>query len=648
MYILLAIIGISFLIFIHELGHYLMAKRVGMRVETFSIGFGRPLYAWEHNGTKWQIGWLPFGGYVKIAGTDLDKEQNPYEVSDGFFGKKPIDRIKVALMGPVANLLFAILAFALLWAIGGREKNFSEFTKKIGWVDTESELYAHGVRPGDEIIAYDDQPYQSSRDNLYAPMMADNKLRIRGNKINYSTGEKVPFDYDLKLYQHPSAIEKGIKTIGVLNPASYIFYEHLTDGSENALPEGSPLKNSGIQYGDRLVWVDGELVFSLPQLNNILSGKRVLLTIERNGKTMLVRVPRVHLQDVRPDAEFKEEITDWQFEAKLNQVKMQNLYVLPYNITNSNIVEAPLKFVDKEQQEKTFPVQLESEIDASLLPGDKIIAIGGVQVRQAFELLKELQTYRVNVIVQRNPALLQPESTENADQHFDQEIHIDQIARIAQSIGTKNPIAHDGDYSLLKPVIPKTRSAFQLSPEKQALLAAELKEQRKMIESIEDPERKHQAQRLFEQQEQRLLLGLPSVQDRRVQYNPSPIALFENVFSEIRRTLIALLSGNLNPKWMMGPIGIVQIVHDTAMSSLKEGLYWLGAISLNLGVLNLLPIPVLDGGTILMSMIEIVSGRKMHPKTLERLILPFAILLIGFFIFLTYNDVMRIFSGLWH
>ena len=78
------------------------------------------------------------------------------------------------------------------------------------------------------------------------------------------------------------------------------------------------------------------------------------------------------------------------------------------------------------------------------------------------------------------------------------------------------------------------------------------------------------------------MLGLPGVHDRTVTYNPSPIAQFDNVFSEIWRTLVALVTGSLNPKWMSGPLGIVQVVHDNWMLGIKEAIYWLGAISLNL------------------------------------------------------------------
>ena len=104
------------------------------------------------------------------------------------------------------------------------------------------------------------------------------------------------------------------------------------------------------------------------------------------------------------------------------------------------------------------------------------------------------------------------------------------------------------------------------------------------------------------------------MQDERVQYNPNPIVLFDKVFEEIWHTLKALFTGALNPKWMSGPIGIVQVVHDNSMVSIKEALFWLGAISLNLGVLNLLPLPVLDGGTICFSLYEIITEGSLKQR----------------------------------
>lgn len=644
-YIIFAILGLSVLIFVHELGHYFMARRVGMRVEVFSIGFGRPIVSWERKGVKWQVGWIPFGGYVKIFGMDADETRDPYTLSDSFFGKKPLDRIKVAFAGPFVNIVLAFILFAALWALGGREKNFSEFTHKIGWIDPSSELYISGLRPGDEISAYDSHEFQGSKDHLYASMLGSGEVDVKGNRVNYMTEEKEPFELMVKAYPHPYSMEKGVSTIGVLNSANYIIYDKLPSGNDNPLPEGSPMLQSGISYGDRILWVDGELIFSGQQLSHVLNDSRVLLTVMRDGKQMLARVPRVSVQELRLDGDFKEELTDWQYEAGLNNVKIQRLYAIPYNLTNEAVVEGILKFIDKDSEEEAFPVHLSSQLDQPLQPKDKIIAIDGQSVKTAHALLAHLQQHRVNIIVERNRSWDTHSSWLNADREFDKGINAQDLNKITSTIGTQRPVTVAGNYVLLNPVIPKMRSEFELSSEKQAWMNAELLEKRKELEAIEDPEKRTKALSILDSQEKQLLLGLPSVQDRKVEYNPSPLAQFNGVLSEIGRTLKALVTGSLSPKWMSGPIGIIHVVHDNSMISLKEALFWLGAISLNLGILNLLPIPVLDGGTILISLYELVSGKRVPPKTLERLVVPFAVLLIAFFLFLTYQDLSRIFSG---
>jgi len=647
LYVVLAIFGLSILIFFHELGHYFMARRVGMRVETFAIGFGKPIYSWIRDGVKWQIGWLLFGGYVKIAGQETDDSKNPYEIEDGFFGKSPWDRIKVAVMGPLVNIVLAFLIFTGIWVSGGREKNFAEFTHKIGWVDPHSELYAAGIRPGDEILSYNHTAYQSMKDHMYVPMTNAGDIEVRGNKVDYVTSHKEPFHYKIKAYPHPNALEKGIKTTGILNPANYIIYDRL-QSQENPLPEGSPMKGSGIQYGDRIVWVDGEIINSSHQLSHLLNDERVLLTIYRNGNRMLMRVPRVQMEELKLDPQFKEELTDWQYEAGLNQVKLQKLYVLPYNLTNDGVVENEVKFIDKDKENEIFPDHPFAANESRLLPKDKIIAIDGTPVKTSYALLANLQQRKINMIVQRNPELDKKLSWQEGDAQYDAEINWNDMSAIASTIGTGHLIQIAGAYALLSPVTPKTRMDFELTPEKQAWLNAELIEQKKAIEAIEDPEKRTHALALLNTQEKQLLLGLPGIQDRKVNYNPSPVVQFKTVFAEIWNTLTALVTGSLSPKWMSGPIGIVQVVHDNWAIGIKEALFWLGAISLNLGVLNLLPIPVLDGGTILLSFFEMISGKRIHPKTLEKVILPFAILLIIFFVFLTYQDLSRIFGGFLH
>ncbi|EKE21407.1 MAG: metalloprotease, partial [uncultured bacterium] len=217
LYIFLALLGLSILVFIHELGHYLMAKKVGMRVLVFSIGFGKPIISWKMNKVKWQIGILPFGGYVKIAGMEKDGDADPLDIKDGFYGKKPLDRIKVTVMGPFINIFFAFLIFAFIWFSGGRDKPFSDFTKKIGYVDSKSVLYDHNVRPGDEIVQYNKKDYTGYKDIIYNSVLNGKEVEIKGYLINYFNNKKVPFEYTLKKYRDDK-IGKEFSTIGIFAP----------------------------------------------------------------------------------------------------------------------------------------------------------------------------------------------------------------------------------------------------------------------------------------------------------------------------------------------------------------------------------------------------------------------------------------------
>lgn len=648
LYVLVAILGLSFLIFIHELGHYFMARRLGMRVEVFSIGFGRPIYSWVKDGAKWQIGWLIFGGYVKIAGMETDDQKNPYEIPDGFFSKSPLDRIKVAFMGPFVNIVFALLAFTALWLSGGREKNFSEYTSKIGWVDPKSELYLKGIRPGDEITAYNSQSFQGMKDHLSAPMTSAGEIAVAGNHVDFHTKERTPFSYTVKTYPHPSAIEKDVVTSGILNSASYLIYDRLANGAENPLPEGSPLNYSGIEYGDRIVWADGMPIYSLQELSHLLNDEKVLLTVRRGSDILLRRVPRVRTEELKLDSEVKEELIDWQFEAELNGIKIQKLFTIPYNLNNESFVQGRVKFIDRDKEEEDFPEHPFSSLETPLQEGDKILAVGGIPVTYSFEILSRLQQRHVNIIVERSNAINAVPSWQAADKLFDEQFKPEDLNKLVSQIGMSTDIRSAGNLYLLEPIVPKMRKDFQLSPDSQAAYLNELEAKRKEIEQIDDPEKRSHVRQLLENSDRQFMLGLPAVKDQRVDFNPDPLALFGKVFEEIWMTLKALFTGSLNPKWMSGPIGIVQVVHDNSMVSMKESLFWLGAISLNLGILNLLPLPVLDGGGICFALYELITGKRLKPKTIEKLIIPFAILLIGFFIFLTYHDLTRLFSHLFH
>jgi regulator of sigma E protease len=631
-YILLAILGLGFLVFIHELGHFIVARRQGMRVEAFSIGFGKPLYSWEKNGVKWIIGMLPFGGYVKIAGMSKEGKLEPHQIPDGFFGKTPWQRIQVALAGPLVNIGFALLVFAFLWFSGGREKNFAEFTHRIGWVSPDSALYAQGIRPGDVIKKCDGRPFQGVKDLLIASLMKDKVTQVEGYKIDFPTGKRTDFDYALNPSEN--AGKDSLPNLKAIQPASYLIYD-----DENKSSFSTPPK--GMEPGDRIIWADGDVIFSVTQLSALTNESTAFLTVQRGTEIFHTKVPRTHVYDLKMSASEKAEIGDWQHEASL-QGRLQDLFYIPYNLSPLCQVESSLSFIDEEDRLRTSNQCERCSYFSSLQEGDQILAIDGKPVQTAYDFLAELQTRHVLVIVQRDPLATSQVLWTKADEQFAQ-FGLTDLNNILNHLGADSPLESSGNLHLLEAIVPKT-FVDALSSEKQEIVNTQLANERKEIEKIQDPYKKEIALKQLEASQKRLVLGV-SLHDRQVIYNPSPIEQFKIILSDTWRTLVGLFSGHINPKYMSGPVGIVHVVHQSWMIGVKEALFWMAVISLNLGVVNLLPIPVLDGGHISFALLEMATKRPLKAKTMERLVIPFIGLLVGFFIYITYQDLARLFSS---
>ncbi len=157
-YIVVFLLVLTVLVFVHEWGHYWVARRNNVRVEVFSIGFGPEIYGWTAaSGTRWKISAIPLGGYVKMFGEggESDDPEAP-ELSDAekavsFHYKTVGQRAAIVVAGPAVNFIFAIFAFAVLAGVVGTAIPLAA----VGKVSTDSAASAAGFMPGDRFLAID-------------------------------------------------------------------------------------------------------------------------------------------------------------------------------------------------------------------------------------------------------------------------------------------------------------------------------------------------------------------------------------------------------------------------------------------------------------------------------------------------------------
>ncbi|MCE5333946.1 MAG: RIP metalloprotease RseP [Desulfobacteraceae bacterium] len=148
------IVVLGVLIFVHELGHFLVAKRSGVTVLRFSLGFGPKIVSVTRGGTEYRLSMVPLGGYVKMLGEDPDDELPP-EKLPGAFGEQSVwKRLAIVFAGPFSNFLLAIVIFTFLFAFSG----LRERTPEIGSVSPGSPAEQAGLQPADRVLSINGNP----------------------------------------------------------------------------------------------------------------------------------------------------------------------------------------------------------------------------------------------------------------------------------------------------------------------------------------------------------------------------------------------------------------------------------------------------------------------------------------------------------
>jgi regulator of sigma E protease len=170
--IALGLLGLGVVVFVHELGHFLAARLVGIGVEAFSIGWGNPILKKKIGGVEYRLGMFPIGGYCKMRGEN--EFQEAYEnklkainpVKGTFYGTHPLGRIVVSFAGPLFNLIFAVLVFSLIWGIGFEVTTLENRIVLVSDIN-EGEQYpadTGGLLTGDRILEINGKPIANYHD----------------------------------------------------------------------------------------------------------------------------------------------------------------------------------------------------------------------------------------------------------------------------------------------------------------------------------------------------------------------------------------------------------------------------------------------------------------------------------------------------
>ncbi|MEK6531841.1 MAG: RIP metalloprotease RseP [Deltaproteobacteria bacterium] len=269
------IIVLGILIFIHEVGHFAVAKYSGVGVEKFSLGFGPRLIGVRYGETEYRLSLLPLGGYVKMVGEAQGEDVTEQDLSRSFNHKGVLTRSLIVASGPFMNLILAALLFPLIYMIGVQAPAFLEQSPKVGFVSPESPAYSAGMRRGDMIESVNGKPVKNWEEYLSASSLYhDRDVDMGVSRANAA------FTVTLKA-SHEKTEKAG--------------YSGLYPEMEPVIGElsaGYPAKEAGIHGGDRIISVDGASIVHWAELEEVIrrDGKKKIFVVERNGENLTIEV----------------------------------------------------------------------------------------------------------------------------------------------------------------------------------------------------------------------------------------------------------------------------------------------------------------------------------------------------------------------
>jgi len=264
------ILVFGILVFVHEFGHFFMAKLVGIRVDVFSFGYGKRLIGIKKGDTDYRISLIPMGGYVKFPGEEALEQKKPPQPGD-FHAAKRWQRLLVIFMGPLMNVVLAIVLMAVINMVGALVPLYQSQAPVIGWIETDSPAARADLRVNDEILAINQKETQNWGD------------------VELAVGSKPEKTIEID-------IRRGSETLKVdLLTESRTRYEMGYAGflgkirtQVKMVMQNTPAEKAGLQPGDIILAVDDRPVYFFQFLEIIQKNpeNELKFLIERGGETI--------------------------------------------------------------------------------------------------------------------------------------------------------------------------------------------------------------------------------------------------------------------------------------------------------------------------------------------------------------------------
>ena len=276
--VLLSLVGfvivLGVLIFVHEAGHFFVAKLFRVRVLVFSFGFGKRLFGFRKGDTDYRVSLIPLGGYVRMAGDT--PEENVAGNPDEFLSKPKWQRFLILFAGPFMNVVIAI-AFIAIAAMSGLEEPITK--PVIAEVTANKPGARAGLQPGDRLVRVKGEPVDDFHDV---------RLII---SMNAGTAIEVLYDRGGKIYKTTLTPEREQGEFGPIGRAGILFGTEPLVG--RVLPD-TPAALAGIQAGDQILTADGQIVTSLEgfaKISDDAKTKPIALELQRGAAKVSVVVP---------------------------------------------------------------------------------------------------------------------------------------------------------------------------------------------------------------------------------------------------------------------------------------------------------------------------------------------------------------------